>query len=296
MKKPEIYLTSNCESSLEDIEITPLNWSQNPSPFSTAEAINVPRQGWTLSSAQLDPHKRGDHSDYQTQSGDIVHWKQEDGPYEPLYECIAYGLGCQVGVSSPPITAAFATTTEGVIILGTVSFALFTATLFNSTEEKRIQFFKNCDKSSFICESVLAVWWRNYDWADKFDSIAIGKLPESPNKYYYYVFDRSHIFRGPKRERPDEIIDNVDITRCLWHHPEYFELNFSKCSPFIEKIENIPNRLIKKTCFSQADKLSTIDVKNSTLYQVMAEELSSFLVRGKLTLRGELENYFSSLV
>ena len=292
MEKLLTQKLTNGEFLSENADIAPVNWESVSAPFSTTEVVNVNSQDWVISETQLD--SRTEHQTYRTATGQVVHWKAADGMFEPFYESVAYELGSSAGVSFPFTSPAFFTGSGGVIVLGVVSLVLFTTTLAALPEEAREVFFLRCNKTTFVGESVLAVWWRNFDWSNKFDSVAVGFMGENTNKLYYYVFDHSHIYRDPSGERNIENLQSYSISGNFWQR-KYLKFNFFDCVPFIEKIEKIPEEFIREVFTKWAEKIGNIDKPNMDKYLSKASEFSEFLIQSKNTLRRELELFFQGV-
>lgn len=289
-------LTSN-EFISENIGVTPVEWQSIDSPFCVTEVVDVNSQGWMDNETQLD--SRTSHHTYKTVEGQVIHWKTADGFYEPLYEGVAYELGICASLSLPFTAPAYLTNPDGSVTFGTVSFVLFSTTLStifsNLSDDFKVVFFSKVNKTLFIGESVLAVWLRNYDWSNKFDSVAIGCINGDTSKLYYYTFDHSHIYKGPSGTDRDLVaLNDYNIFQNYWQK-KYLNFSFADCMPFIEKIESIADEKIREVCSKWATKIGSVDIANNKKYVEMASEFAEFLTQSKKGLRRELGLFFQGV-
>ena len=276
----------------ENIGVTPVEWQSIDSPFCVTEVVDINSQNWATSETQLD--SRPTHHTYKTASGRDVHWKAADDIFEPFYEGVAYELGISAGASFPYTAPAYIVSSDGSLVLGVVSFALFSTTIADLSDYGKQILFTNVNKTMFIGESVLAVWWRNFDWSNKFDSVAIGCQNGSKNKLSYYPFDHSHIYRGPSGKMDLIELEKYNISYNFWQR-KYVNFGFAECEPFVEKIENMSDEKIKTSCVGWATKIGNVDISNKDNYFKMASEFAGFLLRSKKLLRRELELFFQGV-
>lgn len=276
----------------EPSDIGVVQWEENQTPFDTSEFVNIEATGWTKSTVQLD--SRQGHKTFDTDGGQMVHFKEPDGYWEPLFEPIGYDLEKAVGLSVAPTTACYTITSTGVCTIGTVSFVLFKSTLgsLGLDDNQVALFFENADLSTIVGKSVTSVWFRDYDWGEKLDHIAIGRTESSSPQVSYYVFDHSHMYKGPSARFGDEHLLRFDISRCFWPR-KFVDLTFDRCLPYIERIENITDNYITRLCTGWAVKLGEIDESREKLYIKAGRSLSSWLIKERDNLRRELEIFFS---
>lgn len=154
-----------------------------------------------------------------------------------------------------------------------------------------MKFLANCNTTALIGESVLTAWWRGSDWSNKFDSVAIGTLTTIPNAFFYYVFDRSHIYIGPNGDLRKEDLQTYSLEANFWSR-HYIYFGFQECLKFIEKIENLANEVINELCIGWATRLGQVDKVNSGKYLECALGFASTLNNNKRILRRELDLFF----
>lgn len=259
------------------------------SSFSTSEVVNLSDDRWAVSEVKTASLRDG-HMDYfSVTDGCLAHFKTPDNKFEALYEPVAYELGCNVS-NCAPTTLAVTTDSNGMIVFGVLSLVCFpmTLTAYNLSEPELLEILKRFNPDMLIAESVLTVWWRNHDWGEKLDSIAVGKMDD---QYYYYPFDRSHVYRGPNGDISEYEVEIFNIAKNMWNR-RHLDLTFKQCLPYIEKIENISDSEIERVIKKWTAKLCYVDTANAQDYLSLSNKFSAFLIEGKKTIRKELENFF----